>query len=1002
MPDLPAGKVTFFFTDIEGSTHLLQHLGDDRYAQVLADQRRIMRAVFQNWRGHEFHTEGDAFLVAFATAADAVAAAVEALRALAVHTWPEGAPVRVRVGLHTGEAALVGGGYLGLDVHRTNRVMSAGYGGQVLLSQTTREDLGNDFPNGVTLRDLGEHRLKDLTHPEHLYQLVIPGLPGNFPPPKTLDVVSNNLPIQQTSFIGREREIEEVKLLVSASRLVTLMGPGGAGKTRLSIQVAADLIEEFKHGAWLVELEPLRDPALVVQTIASTLGVREVAGRALLDSLIDYLQPKTLLLVVDNCEHLVESCAVTLGALLRVCPNLRVLATSRDALGVAGEATYRIPPLARPDARRKHSVQELAQFEAVLLFVERAVQSDPLFALSESNATPVARITQRLDGIPLAIELAAAQLSALTAAEIDARLNDRFLLLTGGRSNLPHHQTLRATIDWSYDLLGDAERPLFRRLSVFSGGYPLDAAEEICAGGEIDVVDILDLLTRLVDKSLVIAEELNGDVRYRLLETVRQYGQEKLAASEEAESLRDRHMTWFLELAEQSEAKLRGPEQIPALEVLEREVDNLRSALDWSKGENVDSEIGLRLASALHRFWSMRGYLTEGREWSEAVLTRSGAAPSSTHANALYGAGALARDLGDYTRAETHVAAALGIYLQVGDQSGVSAALNILGHVARLRGDYKQAVTLLEESVATSRAGDFRWRLGQALNILSLTAVSQGNYERAKEFATESLALWRAVGDTWGLVDALGALASVAQHQGDYERASILGEEALALVRTMGDKLTLARLLISMGTVRKDLGHHDRAAELFEESLELSKELGHKAATAASLGNLGIVAYQQCEYERAEGLLEEARTLYAALGARAAVATLLNVQAKVAYARGAREQAAARHRESLRFHREMGDRLGIAEALAGFARIATAERDYVRAARLMGASEALRETLGFPVPPAEREVYDRAVASMRSSMGEHAFSEAWAQGRAMSAEDAVTAALEDVRSIQDA
>ncbi|HEY6103422.1 MAG TPA: adenylate/guanylate cyclase domain-containing protein, partial [bacterium] len=299
MPDRPTGRVTFFFTDIEGSTHLLQHLGDDRYAQVLAEQRQIMRASFEAWRGYEFHTEGDAFLVAFWTAADAIGAATEVLRALAVHPWPEGSPVRVRVGLHTGEAALAGGGYIGLDVHRTNRVMSAGYGGQVLLSQAAHDDLADDFPDGVTIRDLGEHRLKDLTHPERLFQLVIPGLPTDFPPPKTLDVVSNNLPVLQTSFIGRERELEEVKQLLGRNRLVTLMGAGGAGKTRLSIQVAADLIEQFKHGAWQVELAPLTDPGLVAPTIASTLGVREVAGRVILDSLIDYLQPKTLLLVMD-------------------------------------------------------------------------------------------------------------------------------------------------------------------------------------------------------------------------------------------------------------------------------------------------------------------------------------------------------------------------------------------------------------------------------------------------------------------------------------------------------------------------------------------------------------------------------------------------------------------------------------------------------------------------------------------------------------------------------
>ena len=991
MPDLPTGKVTFFFTDIEGSTHLLQYLGDDRYAQVLADQRRIMRAVFQDWRGHEFHTEGDAFLVAFATAADAVAAAAEALRALAAHTWPEGAPVRVRVGLHTGEAALVGGGYLGLDVHRTNRVMSAGYGGQVVLSQATRDDLGHDFPDGVTLRDLGEHRLKDLTHPEHLYQLLIPGLPGSFPPPKTLDVVSNNLPIQQTSFIGREREIEEVKRLMNTSRLVTLMGPGGAGKSRLSMQVAADLIEGFKHGAWLVELAPLRDPTLVVQTIASTLGVREVAGRALLDSLIDYLQPRTLLLVVDNCEHLVESCALTLGALLRVCPNLRVLATSRDALGVAGEATYRIPPLARPDARRRHSVEELAQFEAVRLFVERAVQSDPLFALSESNASPVARITQRLDGIPLAIELAAAQANALTAMEIDARLNDRFLVLAGGRSKLPHHQTLRATIDWSYDLLGDTERPLFRRLSVFSGGFPLDAAEEICPGGEIDVVDLLDLLTHLVDKSLVVAEGLNGEVRYRMLETVRQYGQEKLVESEEAESLRGRHMAWFLELAEQNEPRLRGPEQIQALEVLEREVDNLRAALQWGRTLGEGGDGGMRLAAALARFWLLRGYLSEGRAWLDEALAAPADGFPLAHARALYAAVALSFAQGEYAHSWIRAEEALSTFRQERDSAGMALTLNVMGNVCRNRGDYEQAEQLLTESAEIGRHLSSKWSLAESLNLLGLVARRRGDHVQALTFFTESLALWREIGDKWGLASSLGHLGVVARYQRDYPRSRVLHEESLALRRELGDKFDMASSMISLGTVALEQEDYDRAHDLFTEALELGRELGYKVVVGAALGNLGIVAYHHGDHARAATLIEESKTIWAELDDRRANAGALTMLGTIAHAEGDQVRAAALHREALVLHVALGNTIGIAESLEGLAYIGIAFQQGALAVRLLGLSEALRRTTGTPIPPSDRPAYERSLSALRGQMDEQALSAAWEQGRTMPVEQAVEA-----------
>ena len=989
MPDPPTGKVTFFFTDIEGSTHLLQHLGDQRYAHVLADQRRIMRAVFQDWRGHEFHTEGDAFLVAFAKASDAVGAAAAALQALAAHTWPEGAPVRVRIGLHTGEAVPAGGGYLGLDVHRTNRVMSAGYGGLVVLSQATREDLGSAVPDGVTLRDLGEHRLKDLAHPEHLYQLVIPGLPAEFPPPKTLDVVSNNLPIQQTSFIGREQEIEEVKRLLGASRLVTLMGAGGAGKTRLSIQVAADLTDGFKHGAWLVELEPIRDPNLVVQTMASTLGVREVAGRALLDSLTDYLQLKTLLLVVDNCEHLVESCALTLGALLRVCPNLRVLATSRDALGVAGEATYRIPPLSRPDARRRHSVEELAQFAAVRLFVERAVQSNPQFALGENNAGPVARITQRLDGIPLALELAAAQVTALSAAEIDARLNDRFQVLTGGRSHLPHHQTLRATIDWSYDLLGETERPLFRRLSVFSGGFALEAAEEICAGGEIDVIDLLDLLTRLVDKSLVVAEGLNGEVRYRMLETVRQYGQEKLVEAENAESLQRRHMAWFRELAEQNEERLRGPEQIRALEVLEGDVDNLRAALQWGRSPGAGRDGGMRLAAALSRFWLLRGYVSEGRAWLDEALAAPADDLPQVQARALYAAVALSFAQGEYAYAWIRAEEALFLFRQERDDAGAALTLNVMGNVCRNRGDYERAEQLLKESAEIGRRLSSTWPLAESLNLLGLVARRRGDHATAQVFFSESLALWREIGDRWGLAASLGHLGVVARYQRDYPRSRELHEESLALRRELGDKFDMTSSMISLGTVALEQEDYDRAHDLFTEALEVGRELGYKVVVGAALGNLGIVAFHRGDHARAAALIEESKAMWAELDDRRAIAGALTLLGTVAHAEGNQVRAAALHREGLGLHVGLGNTIGIAESLEGLAYVGIASGLSATAAGLLGFSEALRRTNGIPLPPSDRPAYERAVSALRAQMEEQAFAAAWQQGRTMSIEQAV-------------
>lgn len=423
MAGQPTGSVTFLFTDIEGPTALLQHLGDRRYAEVLLEYHRVLRAAFAAGDGYEVDTQGDSSLIAFGSALSAAATAAAAQRAINAHPWPDGAPIHVRMGLHTGEPTVAGGRYFGLDVHRAARIMAVGYGGQILLSKATHDLIKQALPDGLTVRDLGEHRLKDLARLEHIFQIVIPGLPAEFPPLKTLDVISNNLPIQLTSFIGRERDIEAVKRSMGGSRLLTLMGAAGSGKTRLAVQAAADLIEQFEKGVWLVELAPVADPALVVQGVAATFRVREAAGRTLLDQLVDYFDSKSLLLILDHCEQVVVECAQLADALLRACPNLKVLATSRAALGVAGEAIYHVPPLSCPDPKDVQSVDQLRQFEAVQLFVERSVSSQPRFVLTEANGRTVADICCRLDGVPLAIELAAARVKVLTVDQIATRLH---------------------------------------------------------------------------------------------------------------------------------------------------------------------------------------------------------------------------------------------------------------------------------------------------------------------------------------------------------------------------------------------------------------------------------------------------------------------------------------------------------------------------------------------------------------------------------------------------
>ena len=471
MPALPTGTVTFLFTDIEGSTTLLQRLGDRRYAEVLAEHQRILRAAFAEGNGQEIDTQGDAFLVAFPRASDAVGAAVAAQQALTQHAWPDGASLRVRMGLHTGEPHSGETGYVGIDVHRAARIAAAGHGGQILLSDVTHGLVVRDLPEGVSLRDLGEHRLKDLAHQHRLFQVMSADLPAHFPPIRSLDALPNNLPRQLTSFIGRDKEIADVKRLLSTAYLVTLTGSGGAGKTRLALQVAADVVERYPDGIWLIELAPIADPALVPKTVASALNVPEQPGRGMTDTLVDVLRRRTLLLVLDNCEHLLAACAGLTAALLRVCSQVHILATSREGLGVPGETLWRVPSLSLPDARRLPTPEDLVLYEAVRLFVDRAKATAPGFGVTSENASAVAQVCHRLDGIPLAIELAAARVNVLAVEQIAARLDDRFRLLTGGsRMVLPRQQTLRAAIDWSYNLLSETERALFGRLSVFSGG----------------------------------------------------------------------------------------------------------------------------------------------------------------------------------------------------------------------------------------------------------------------------------------------------------------------------------------------------------------------------------------------------------------------------------------------------------------------------------------------------------------------------------------------------
>ena len=952
MPGLPTGTVTFLFTDIEGSTTLLQRLGDGRYVEVLAEHQRLLRDAFAEGHGQEIDTQGDAFLVAFSRARDALGTAVAAQRALARHVWPDGTSLRVRMGLHTGEPLNRDIGYVGIDLHRAARIAAAGHGSQILLSDATHGLVARDLPEGVSLRDLGEHRLKDLAHQHRLFQVVAPELPADFPPIRSLDVLPNNLPRQLTSFIGREKEIAEVKRLLSTAYLITLTGSGGAGKTRLALQVAADVVEGYPDGVWLAEFAPVADPGLVPKTVASVLNVPEQPGRGMAETLADALRPKAVLLVLDNCEHLLAACANLAALLLRKCPALRILATSQEGLGVPGETLWRTPSLSVPDAGSLPPPEDLAPYEAVRLFVERAMAIIPEFAIAHENASAVAQICQRLDGIPLAIELAAARVKVLSVEQIAARLDDRFRLLTGGsRIVLPRHQTLRAAIDWSHDMLSEPERILLRRLSVFAGVCTLDAIEQVCAGAGLASPDILDLLTRLVDKSLVIVDGQAKENRYRLLESVRQYGRDRLHDAGETADVRIQHRDWYVLLAERGEAKLEGRERDMWLDRLERESDNLRAALDWSLAHQ-DADALMRLAKGLNRFWEIRGYWSEGLHWLDAALALDAGAPSPARARALDAAGALARLLGDTQRAVARLEESVTVYRALGNEKGMANALLLLGIAAYRQSNYDRAVTLLDQSTALSRSSGDKATMAFSTYLLGILARVRGDYGRAETLCQESLTLNQALGLKWRAGLALDGLGLVALCRRNYEHAK----------------------------------------SLFQQALTLHEQEGYRYGQAASLNSASLVAYLQGDQERAGALGEQSLALSRKTGDKGAMARSLSVLGRVALRQGNVEEAVAKFHESLVLFQELGERLGIIQTLEQLGIVAAASAP-IQGARLLGAAIGVRESIGAPLPPYERTEHDTAIAQVRAVLDHDIFSAAWAEGRAMTLERAVEYAL---------
>jgi non-specific serine/threonine protein kinase len=702
----------------------------------------------------------------------------------------------------------------------------------------------------------------------------------------------HNLPAQLTSFVGREHALGQVRWLLAErpdrQRLVTLTGAGGCGKTRLALEVAGGLLDHYAQDVWLVELAPLADPTIVPLAIATALGLREEAGQPLSETLTTALRTRRLLLVLDNCEHLIEACAHLAATLLRACPELQILATSREPLGLAGETVWRVPSLLAPEPERLPPLEALTQYEAVRLFIDRAQAVQPRFALTERNAPAVAQVCRRLDGIPLAIELAAALVRGLPVAQIAQRLDQRFGLLAGHNwAALPRQQTLRATVDWSYQLLSAHEQTLFNRLAIFAGGFTFEAVEAVCAGGPILTGDVPGLLVRLVDTSLVVGQDGGGEIeRYRLLETLRQYGRERLEAAGDEAWARDRHLTYFLALAVQAEPALTGSAQGPWLTCLEAEHDNLRAALQWARATEA-MERGLRLAGALWRFWLIRGHLTEGREWLEDLLSRlKGNEAPPVLAQALSGASGLAIRQGDYAQAALLAERSLALFRELEDTAGVADALNQLGQVATDQGDHRRATALHEQSLALRRRlGDTRSIAVSLLNLGDL-ATAGGDFARAAVLLDESLALCRQAGAQENLGVVLLNLGDLALAQHQYEDAGKRYQQALEKFQQLEHRWGAATALFDLGEALRHQGQYARAADLYQESLDLARAIGDRGCIGWSLAGLSAAVHALGDGERALALAEESLSLFRSLSNPKGVARALGALANAAGAQG--------------------------------------------------------------------------------------------------------------------
>jgi predicted ATPase/class 3 adenylate cyclase/DNA-binding CsgD family transcriptional regulator len=1002
---LPTGTVTLLLADVEGSTRLWETQPEEMAAAVVRLDRILPEVIAAHGGVRPVEQgEGDSFVVAFARASDAVECGLALQRAPL-------APIRLRIGVHTGEIQLRDeGNYIGPTINRTARLRDLAHGGQTVLSGVSEQLVVDRLPAGVWLADLGAHPLRDLPRPERVVQLCHPDLVNEFPPLRepTL-VVSQHLPVQLTNFVGRGAELAQVRELLAENRLVTMTGAGGVGKTRLAIQAAAQLAGEFGGGVWYVDLAPITDAAVVPITVARAFGLPDQPGRSTMDTLTRFVADRQMLVVLDNCEHMLDATAALVVALLQACPGLTFLATSREPIGVAGEVSWRVPSLSLAD-------------EAIELFTDRARRARSDFAVSDDSAAAVGEICRRLDGIPLAIELAAARVRALSLAEILDSLHDRFRLLTGGaRTAVRRHQTLRASVDWSHALLTEPERALFRRLAAFSGGFDLEAAQTVAGGAEVQRYQVLDQLTLLVDKSLVVADNIGGRTRYRLLETVRQYALEKLGESGEADAVRSRHRDYYTTMAALLDAPARS-NYGQCIEQAEIEVDNLRAAFGWSR-ENSDIEPALQLASSLQPLWFGRGRGREGLAWFGTVLSEE----NTLDLNAEVRARALADQalLAAWVNAAASLdqaQQALAIARDIDDPALLVRALTACGSIAVAQ-NAEVAGPYLGEAIGLARALGDRWRLSRLLGWQALGAAAvAGNPIVGRAAAEEGRDLADAIGDGWTSRQCRFCLGIAQLFQGDPAGAAAQFADLVAEAAAAHDEIRRVASLAYQGAALAWQGDTGAARAAAAAAVEAASDVGDIHASVAdwALASAALAAGDVATAQEASeadrlrlGLLPQTGALWHAYAPQAALAGgdlmaarrsadeavttmtgwysigALTTRCRVAIAQGEPDQAERDAHDALAISTGTQAYLGVSDTLECLAALAGESGSHREAARLFGAAHVIRQQMGA----VRFKVWDvgceTSVAAVRNTLGEQDFQSAWAEGAALSTEEAI-------------